>query len=110
MQTCDIDVDGEVSKIQQSEPYLVMTGSPDDENCQFLVCCEQALYMESESVKDAIIDLISTYYAYNISYPKPLNAIYIFLQHYIFEMTDEQPVPPATMKLVGNLRRINDSQ
>jgi len=90
--------------MQQSEPYLVVTGSPGDENCQFLVCCEQDIFLESESVKDAIIDLISTYYVFNIAYSKPLNVVYIFLQHFVFNMTDDQTVPPATMKLVGNLR------
>jgi len=74
MQTCDIDVKKEVSKIQQSKPYLFVTAwSPGDENC--LVCCEQDIFLESQSVKDAIIDLISAYYVFNIVYPKPLSAV-----------------------------------
>ena len=108
IQTCNIDVNGEVSKIQQLEPYLVVT-APGDENSQFKICCEQDIYVEPNSVKDALIDLMATYYTYNISYPKYLNSIYIFLQHYVFKIIDDQAVPPATMKLVGNLRKVNDS-
>ena len=62
MQTCDIDLEQEVSEIEQSAPFILFTGaSAGDENTQFFVCCEQAIYLESGSVKDVIIDLICTY-------------------------------------------------
>lgn len=57
-------------------------------------------------MKDVIIDLISTYYVYDIAYPKLLNAIFLFLQHCVFKLEDYQPLPPATLKLVGNLKKI----
>lgn len=50
MQTCDIDLEHEVSVIEQSAPFILITGVPaGDENCQFFVCCEQAVYLESDS-------------------------------------------------------------
>lgn len=107
MQTCDIDLEQEVSEIEQSAPFILFTGaSAGDENTQFFVCCEQAIYLESGSVKDVIIDLICTYYVFDIAYPKSLNAILLFIQHCVFKLTDQQPLPPATSKLVGTLKKI----
>ena len=96
----------EISQIQQSAPYLVITGLLEAENCQFFVCSEQDILLESKSVKDAIIDLIATYFVFDIAYPKQLNAIILFFQHYVFELTDDQPVPGATIKLVENLQKL----
>jgi len=103
-QTCDIDLEKEISEIEQSAPYVVIISGVDvgDENSQLFICCEQAIYLESNSVKDVIIDLISTYFVYDIAYPKPLNAIFLFLQHHVFKLIDDQPLPPAALKLVGN--------
>ena len=65
LQTCDVDVEQEVSEIGQSAPFILITGaSAEDENIQFFVGCEQALYLESSSVKDVIIDLICTYFCF----------------------------------------------
>ena len=96
-----------VSEIEQSAPYILQTRIVvADENSQLFVCCEQAIYVESSSVKDVIIALISTYFVYDIAYPKPLNAIFLFLQPYVFKLIDNQPLPPATLKLVGNLKKL----
>jgi len=54
MQTCDKDMDLEVSKIKLSAPNLIITG---DINCQIFVCAEQESVVESNSASDAIIDL-----------------------------------------------------
>ena len=106
-QTCDIDLEDEISKIEQSAPYILVTGvDVADENSQLFICCEQAIYLESCSVKDVIVDLIATYFVYDIAYPKHLNAIFLFLQHYVFKLIDDQPLPPATLKLVGNLKKL----
>ena len=57
MQTCDKDMDLEVSKIKLSAPNLIITGKPGDINCQIFVCAEQESVVESNSASDAIIDL-----------------------------------------------------
>ena len=106
-QMSDIDIEKEVSEVQQSAPYILVTGvDVGDENSQLFICCEQAIYLESNTVKDVIIDLISTYFVYDITYPKPLTAIFLFLQHYIFKLMDDQPLPPAASKLIGNLKKL----
>lgn len=96
----------EISEIHQSAPYLVITGLLDSENCQFFVCSEQNIVLESKSVQDAIIDLMATYFVFDVVYPKPLNTILVFLQHYVFELKDDQPEPVATVKLIGSLQKV----
>lgn len=96
----------ETSEIQQAAPYLLITGLLEAENCQFFVYSEQDILLESKSVKDAIIDLIATYYVFDIAYPKPLNAVLLFFQHHVFQIKDDQPIPGATAKLVDNLQKL----
>ena len=54
MQTCDVDIDQEMKHISQSEPYIVVTGQSGHENAQFFVVCEQAVLLESNSIRDAL--------------------------------------------------------
>ena len=63
IQTSDADIDEEVKQI-------VATGQPGHENAQFFIACEQAILLESKSVQDALVDLISTYYIFDMAYPK----------------------------------------
>ena len=85
----------------------MMTGGFEAENCQFFICCEQGVYLESKSLKDAIIDLFATYLVYDVAYPKSLKSILIFFQHYIFNLKDDQQTPPTTLKLFKSLKNIN---
>lgn len=105
-QTCDIDIDEAVSKVQQSVPYLVITGIPGDMNCQVFVGCEQEFFFECNSVKDSIIDLIGTYFVFNITYPKYLSSIFLFFQHFVFNLKDKQVVPMTTLNLIRNLQKL----
>ena len=101
-----MDLEKEVSEVQQSAPFLIVTGRSEAENCQFFICCEQDVYLESTSLTDAVIDLIATYFVYDVVYPKPLKSIFIFLQHYVLDLKDEQQVPPLALKLVKSLKNI----
>lgn len=100
-------MDSELSEITQSEPLLLVTSEPGTESSQVFVCCEGEIYIESKSVKDALLDLISTYFVYGIVYPKPLRNILIFLQHFVFDFLNEQSVPSAVSTLIGNLMNNN---
>ena len=40
----------------------------------------------------ALQDLMSVYYSFNITYPTNLPVL-LFLQHHVFEIRDNQPVP-----------------
>ena len=106
MQACDIALDKEVQKIPQSAPFIVVTGSPGLEQTQYFIACEQSIFCESKSVRDAVIDLMATYYVCNIAYLRGLNAILLFLQHTVFELKDSQALPQSTAKLVNNLLKV----
>jgi len=95
----------EVNEIQQTSPFITIIGVPGDENCQFFICGEKDVLLESKTLKDAIIDLISFYFTFDVVYPKYLNAILLFFQHYVFQLTDNQVVPMQVTKLVGNLKK-----
>jgi len=86
-------------------PFIVTTGIPGDENSQIFICGEKNIFLESKMIMDAVIDLISFYFVYDIVYPKYLDSILIFFQHYVFKLTDKQPVPVPLIKLIGNLKK-----
>ena len=106
LQSCDIDIDSEISEVTQSEPFLLLTGQPGMENSQVFICCEGQLYLESKSIKDALLDLISTYFVFDIVYPKNLRNVLLFNQHFAFDLPDQQPVSSALSTFVTNLQKL----
>ena len=101
-----MDLDGEISDISQSEPFLLVTDIPGTDSSQVFVCCERRIFLESKSMSDSLLDLIATYFVFDIAYPKYINAILIFLQHFVMDLPDKQPVPSTTSKLIGNLQKL----
>ena len=99
-------MDSEVDSIDQAEPFLVITGIPGDEQSQVFICVEGSLLLESKSIKDSMIDLIATYYTFDLSYPKCVDSVLIFFQHFIFGLKDQQRLPNATSKLIANLQKL----
>ena len=51
LQTNDVDIDEAVSTIEQSAPYLVITGIPGSINCQVFVGCEQEVFLSQTALK-----------------------------------------------------------
>ena len=94
----------EISATEQAALCIVITGIAGDENAQFYVCAEQH---ESSTMRDAVLDLVVSYFVFDISYPKSLSAILIFIQHQIFGMGDSQSIPMAAAKLMGNIKKLN---
>lgn len=108
VQNCDLNLEEEVSKLAQPMPFIVVVGHVGKENTQYFISCETTL-IESKGYKEAVTDLIVTYYVYDISYPKSLMPLYMFLQHYVMGLKDQQPVPNTTIKLISNLRKVDAS-
>ena len=77
-------------KIKENAPYLIMLTS--DEGYQFNVVVERNILPESGNLTTAILDLFSSYYTFNIMYPRPFYATMIFIQHFVFCITDKQTV------------------
>ena len=95
-----------MSQLVQAAPFMVITGICGDENSQIFICAEKNVFLESKTIMDAVIDLISFYFVYDITYPRYVNSILMFFQHYVFQLTDKQPVSAPLTKLIGNLKNI----
>ncbi|XP_065892726.1 uncharacterized protein [Dysidea avara] len=106
IESCDVDLGDELSDIQQSEPFLVVTSKPGTETSQMFVCCEGKLFLESKCIKEAILDLVSTYFVFDISYPKGIYRVMEFIQNFICDLEDEQSVPQAVATLVTNIKKL----
>ena len=105
-QCCKVDIDEMVSEITQTEPFLLVTSKPGTESSQVIICCERQIYMESKSIKEALLDLLSTYFVFDLVYPKGLRNILLFLQHHVFNLPDQQTSSSAVKTLVTNLEKL----
>ena len=100
-----VDIENEVGKIKENAPYLIMLTS--DEGYQFNVVVERNILPESGNLTTAVLDLFSCYYTFNIMYPRPFYATMIFIQHFIFGITDKQTVPNLANMVYSSLVKIS---
>ena len=107
LQNCDADLDQEVAEVEQTAPFLLITGKAGSENSQIFICCENDILNESKTIRDAILELLATYFVFDIVYPKGISGIMIFLQHYVLGLQDQQVVSSTTSKLISNLNKLN---
>lgn len=101
-------MDKELETVKQAEPYIVVTGRAGHRNAQYFVCVEKALITESKSFLDCVIDLICTYYVYDMEYPKAIHNIFYFIQHVIFEIKDSKKLPISLTTLLQNIEACHD--
>ena len=106
LQNCDVDLDKEVAEIEQTAPFILITGDPGCENSQIFICCENDILMESKTIRDALLDLLAAYFTFDIAYPKGISGILIFLQHFVLGLEDQQVIPSMTSKLISNLSKL----
>ena len=78
-----------------------------DEGYQFNVVVERNILPESGSLTTAVLDLFSSYYTFNIMYPRPLYATMIFIRHFVFGITDKQTVPNLATMVHSSLVKIS---
>ncbi len=84
LQDTDGNIEKTVATIKQAAPWLALFGKPGTENAQFFIVAESVIRSESKTLLEAFLDLIATYYVYDIAYPKALAALFIFFQHFVF--------------------------
>lgn len=58
----------------------------------------------TDDLKGAIIDIICYYYVLDISYPKVMYALLIFLQHFVFCITDSGTIPAAVIVYKASIK------
>ena len=81
-----MDIDREIRKLPPSPSVIVCKS---DEGMQFFVAAEKQIVVESSSLPKAIVDLIATYFVFNMAYPTGLYPVFIFVQHHILGILDE---------------------
>ena len=101
-----MDLEDEISEMEQSEPYITVTSKPGTDTSQIFLCCESQIFIESKSMRDAMIEMMSTYFVFDIVYPKSLYGVLIFLQHHVFNLQDQQTVPSTVKTLLANLQKL----
>ena len=79
-----------MKEIEQSAPFIVITGMRGSEEAQYFICAEKAIILESRVICEAVLDLICCYFVYHICYPKSLNTILVYLQHFVLGVKDRQ--------------------
>ena len=64
-----------------------------DSAYQFAIACEGQVLLMCEDLQTAIIDLIAVYFSFDMSYPKQLYPVLLFMQHHVCNIKDQQIVP-----------------
>ena len=100
MQGC-VDIDEFVAANNIQHPHIVATES--DENVEYDIFIESECLVTVNSVADVLANLICSYFAFNIAYPKTLYPILIFLQHFVLGIKDSQKIPPYVSSLCSSL-------
>ena len=73
-----------------------IVGFSSDDAMQILVV------VESCDMATALLDIMTVYFVFNTDLPKSLYTLLIFIQHYIFNIKDEQHEPNAiAVRLTG---------
>lgn len=92
--TCELNE--EIKQLPHVYQYIAMAEG--DSNLQFYQVAQKVIIGESEGFPG---DLISVYFAYEIAYPKPLYPVLLFLQRFVIDIQDCQPVPPALTRVLS---------
>lgn len=106
MQSSEVDLEDKISEVEQSEPFITITSKPGTESSQIFVCCESQIFLEVKSMIHAMLDMMSAFYVFDVSYPKSLHAMLIFIQHHVFGLEDQQTVPSTVKTLITNLKKL----
>ena len=56
---------------------------------QFFIIAEKQVICESHSLSLALVDMIATYFTFNMSYP---DTLYIIIQHHVLDIKDDQNI------------------
>ena len=59
-----------------------------------------------QQVLSVRILLIAAYFTFNMEYPKPLQSVLVFVQHFLLGIKDEQTVAHSATRLLSSLEKI----
>ena len=99
-------MEDKISEVEQSEPFIAITSKPGTESSQIFVCIESQIFLQVKSMIHAMLDMMSAFYVFDVSYPRSLHAMLIFIQHHVFGLEDQQTVPSTVKTLITNLQKL----
>ena len=77
-----------------------------DRGMQYYVTVEKEILTESEDMRGAVIDMFAAYFAFDIAYPKQLYPVFIFIQHQMLGITDNQPIPNIVQITLASMNKL----
>lgn len=96
-ENCDIDsVTGEIGQ------YILAAPTCDSKLYHLIVDGE--FMFSTDALPGALLDILCYHYVLDISYPKSMYALLIFIQHFIFGITDSGNVPTSVINLCSKLQ------
>ena len=95
-----MDVDEEAEKLPPFPQIIVL-----NHDQQQYIVVEKNVLLESDGIKGSILDLIGAYFTFDISYPKKLYPVLLFIQHVMLNIVDKQRVPNNVTILRSSLVR-----
>lgn len=100
-----VNIVEEVKKINCSQPFLLVLEGDDQFN--YVIMCENSVFLQFGNLTDGLFFLLAVYYIFDMSYPKPLYPVYIFLQHHVFSLLDKAHIPDVVIRTLSVLHNIN---
>lgn len=96
----DNNLDESAMAVSENHPYLgiVLGGT----SLQVFVIVERCV-LEAVVSSSALSGLIAAYFAFNMTYTKPLYPLLIFIQHFLLGIRDEQPIPISLTKFLSSV-------
>ena len=85
----------------RQEPYIVAIET--DETMHYHIYIESDCLLSTNTLGDALADLICTYFVFDIAYPKSEYDLLIFFQHFVLGLKDNQKIPPSVSSLCSSL-------
>ena len=100
----DSDIDTSITAISVSYPFIatVSNGS----SLQVFLVVEQNVLHDISVPIAVLLGLIACYFTFNMKYPKPLNSVLIFIQHFLLCIKDKQTIPRNVVNLVSSLDKL----
>lgn len=84
--------------------FLMVLSS--DSSIQVLVAVEKRVLTSLKSMKQAVLTLIATYFAFNIAYPKFCFPVLLFVQHNFLDVMDKQHIPNGMKIVHSNMMKL----
>ena len=96
-----VDIEEETEKLGRKEPYILLSES--DETTKYHIIVENTCMVTTHTLPDALVNIICTYFIFDMAYPKQMYPLLIFLQHFVFNLKDRQKVPTSVTALCSSI-------